>query len=78
MLLGEMRRDPDNRHGFKARRIGQGLAEMAMIRSLQLILDQHPATCPDVLTEMGQIGLVGATAAPVTVRRMSSRLKRIT
>ena len=46
-----MRGDPDDGYSLKARRIGQQLAEMGMIRALQLVLDQHPSICPDVLAK---------------------------
>ena len=51
MFLGKPRGDPDDRHRFEARRIGQQLPKVQMVGPLELVLDQHPGARPNVLAQ---------------------------
>jgi len=43
MFLGETRRNPDDRYGFKARRISHELPEMAMVSALAAMDGSAPS-----------------------------------
>ena len=51
MLLCEARGNPNNGNGFKAGCVSQQLAEMRMIGSFQLVLNQHPTVGVEVLAK---------------------------
>jgi len=51
MLLRKLRSHPDNRDGLKAGRVCQQLAQMGVVGSLELILDQYPMTTISIFAE---------------------------
>jgi hypothetical protein len=51
MLISKLARNPDYRNGFQTGRIDEKLAQVAMIRSLQLVFNQHPVARAQVLAE---------------------------
>ena len=69
VLLGEAGGDPDDGYCLKPRRVGQELPEVAVVRSLKLVLYQHPAIGPNLLAED-----VGAEGSDVTFLRLQLEL----
>ena len=70
VLLGKALGNPDDRHRLQTCRIGEELPQMAMVRPLQLVLNEHPLSVDRVLAEQ-----VGAKRPHVLFRRLHLQLQ---
>ena len=51
MFISELTGNPNDCHSVKPGSIGEDLPQVGVIRSFELILNQHPVLCVGVLTE---------------------------
>ena len=74
VLLGKALGNPDDRHRLQTCSIGEELPQMAMVRPLQLVLNEHPLSVDRVLPEQVSAKLphVFSVASTVNSRPMAS------